>query len=71
MRALKKLKSQLALEDPDLLAQRRLRDMQARGRATEMKLFSDCHEIPQLADIHCRKMSRNHPRGHPTTSSRI
>jgi hypothetical protein len=52
MRALKELKSQIAFEDPDLLAQRRLCDMHARGRATKVKLLSDCDEIAQLADIH-------------------
>src|SRR6185436_16228815 len=45
-------KAQLDLEFADLATQRRLRDMKARGRPTEVQLFGDGHEISKLIEFH-------------------
>jgi hypothetical protein len=36
----------------DLLAQRRLGDVQPRGRAPEVQLLGDGHEVAQLTQLH-------------------
>ena len=40
------------LQQPDLLAQRRLADMQALGSAGEMQLLGDGDEVTQVAQLH-------------------
>ena len=43
---------QVAFERLDLLGQRRTRDVQPFGRATEVQLLGDGHEVAQLAQLH-------------------
>src|SRR4030095_15146070 len=45
-------KAQLDLEVADLATQRRLCDMKARGRPTEVQLFGYGHEISKLIEFH-------------------
>ena len=50
-RAPQHLAAQQALERPDLPAQRRLRDIQPRGGATEVELLGDGDERPQVLNL--------------------
>jgi hypothetical protein len=43
---------QIAFERLDLLGQRRTRNVQPLGRAREIQLFGDGHEVAQLAQLH-------------------
>jgi len=43
---------QVALERLDLLGQRRTRNVQPLGRATEIQLLGDGHEVAQLTQLH-------------------
>jgi len=43
---------QFGLEAPNLLAQGRLRDMEPRGRSSEVKLLGHCEEIAQVTQLH-------------------
>ena len=49
---LDKLGAGFALQLPDLLRQRRLRDVQAGGGAAEVPLLGDGDEVPQMAQLH-------------------
>ncbi len=51
-RALEQPHAQLGLQRADLLAQWRLRDVQALGRAREVQLLGDGDEIAQVAQLH-------------------
>ena len=46
--------AQLLLQRADLLAERRLGDVQARGGAAEVQLLGDGDEVTQLAEFHER-----------------
>ena len=49
--------AQLVLERPDLAAERRLRQVQARGRAADVALLGDGDEILELRQTHGSKLS--------------
>ena len=51
-RTSQQLNPELGLELLDLLRQRRLRDVQALRRATEMALLGDCDEVAQVSQLH-------------------
>jgi hypothetical protein len=46
--ATKELDAEPLLEPLDLLAERRLGDAESRGRATEVQLFGDRDEVPEM-----------------------
>jgi hypothetical protein len=48
-RPLQQREPELVLERPDLLAERRLRDVQPLRGAAEVKLLRDGHEVAKLA----------------------
>ena len=48
----KEIHFELALEVPNLLAQRRLRGVQPARRMSEMKFFRDCDEVSKVAKFH-------------------
>src|SRR5207344_1606886 len=48
----KKLRAKHRLERLDLMAKRRRRNIELLGRAREMQLFRDGHEIPKMAQFH-------------------
>ena len=50
-------RADLLLELADLLAQRRLRHVQALGRAAEVQLLGDDDEVAQVAELHGVMMS--------------
>jgi hypothetical protein len=50
-RAQEQWRAELVLELADLVAQRRLRDVQARGRAAEVELLGDGEEVAQQARL--------------------
>ena len=52
--ALEQAHAELCLERPDLLADARLRQMQALGGAAEVQLLGDRDERPELAEFHSR-----------------
>jgi hypothetical protein len=45
---------------PDLMADRRLGDRDADGRARELLLLGDCDEVRELSDIHNRSLWRTY-----------
>ena len=49
--AVEKPSAKLVFQLPDLLAQRRLRHVQPRGRAREVQFLRDGHEIPQMSEF--------------------
>jgi hypothetical protein len=49
----------LFLEIPDLAGQRRLGHAQAARRAPVMLLLADCHEIPQVPQLHTDTLLRS------------
>jgi hypothetical protein len=52
--ALEQLRAQFRFQRLDLLAQGRLADMQALGRAREVQLFGDGDKVTQVAQFHIR-----------------
>ena len=44
--------AKLPLEVADLLAQWRLRDVEARRRTAEVQLLGDGHEVPEVTKLH-------------------
>lgn len=56
--ASKERRAQLVFERPNLTCERRLREMKALGRATEVALLGDDHEILELRETHARKLTR-------------
>ena len=55
-RAIEKRQPELVFEVSDLAAQRRLRNMQALGRAGDVFLFRDGDEIAQVPELHRRRL---------------
>jgi len=53
-RAMKETDSQVALETTNLLTQRRLCNMQAPRRSTEVQLLRDGDEVPKVPKLHAR-----------------
>jgi hypothetical protein len=51
------LNSDLLFQRPNLLAQRRLPDMEACRRARKVHLFRRGHEVPQMPEFHIQKQS--------------
>ncbi len=51
-RAHEQLHAQLLLQRADLLAQRRLGDVQPQRRASEVQFLGDGHEVTQVAQLH-------------------
>ena len=49
-------RAEFRLERPDLLAERRLRNRQALGRATEMHFLRHADEIAQMPEVHRRSI---------------
>src|SRR6266540_1931573 len=52
IRPMEETDAELALEVADLLTERRLRDVQALRGSTEMQLFGDRHEVPEVTKLH-------------------
>ncbi len=46
------LAAQLVLQQPDLVAQRRLGHVEPLGRAAEVQLLGDRHEVAELTQLH-------------------
>src|SRR5471030_2042192 len=58
LRAREKSRAQLLFKQPDLLAQRGLGNVQARGCAAEMQLVGKHREVTQQPDVHIAYVSR-------------
>ena len=58
-RPTKQAGAELILEAPYLLAQRRLRDVEPRGRPAEMQLFGNGEKGAEVAQLHPGMISRN------------
>ena len=57
--ALEQRRADLALEIADLTGERRLRDVEPRGSPSEVKLFGDGDQVPEVAEFHLTyKVSR-------------
>ena len=54
-RAVEELRADLVLEGADLLAQRRLRDEDARGGAAEVELVGDGDKVAKVSEFHRRR----------------
>jgi hypothetical protein len=54
--SVQKPRSDLPFQGLDVKAQRRLTDMQAFGRAAEVKLSGDGNEITKLIYLHCSEI---------------
>jgi len=52
LRPLKQSNAEFFFELPDLLAERRLTDVQAYRRATEVKFFGDRYKVTQVSQFH-------------------
>src|SRR5262249_10327707 len=52
VRAIEQADAELVLERADLLAERRLRHVQAGGRAREVQLLGDGDEVAEVAELH-------------------
>jgi hypothetical protein len=55
--AVEQFQAEFAFQPPDLLADRRLDDMQPLGGLPEVKLLSDRYEVPNLAQLHAHAHS--------------
>jgi hypothetical protein len=57
-RATEETDSEVALETTNLLTERRLCDMKARRRSTEVQFFRDGDEIPKMSKFHGETISQ-------------
>src|SRR5215218_5261422 len=63
MRAIEQPHAELGLELAHLLADRRLRHVEALGRPPEVELLGDGDEVPEMAEFHYDSAPRDRPDG--------